>query len=244
MDPMNQQPMTRHERRALQRQQKQEHHAGVDRAKTMKRFGTWFIVLALLAGSVWGIIALSKSTPGSTGLDPVTDQDWTRGPRESKVVLIEYSDLQCPACAAYLPVLKTLLEKDKDKFLFVYRHFPLKSTHQFAELAARHAEAAGMQGKFWEFHDLLFEKQLEWSREKEPAKKFVEYASSLGLNTDQLAKDAAGQSAKDKVETQYQGGLRVKVDSTPTFFLNGSKLNLSAIGDLQTQVEAAIAATP
>lgn len=89
--------------------------------------------------------------------------DNVKGSREAKAVLIEYSDFQCPACQVYYPVVKQLTEELGNEILVVYRHFPLTTIHPNALPAAKAAEAAGKQGKFWEMHDMLFDKQSEWS---------------------------------------------------------------------------------
>lgn len=94
----------------------------------------------------------------------ISPDDWVQGDRNSKVVLIEYSDFQCPACAAYFPIIKQLNEEFDGKIAFVYRHYPLVNIHPYAEPMARAAEAAGKQGKFWEMYDMIFSKQAEWSR--------------------------------------------------------------------------------
>lgn len=235
--------MTRHERRELQRQQRKGQAANQGRRRTFSRALTWAAVVIVLGGAVAGLVALANKSTPTGAVDPVTDQDWTKGPKDAKTVLIEYSDLQCPACRAYLPTLKSLAEKNADKLLVVYRHFPLKQTHRNAELAARFAQAAGKQGKFWEMHDVLFEKQTEWSSEGDPKKLFIEYAASLGLNTDQLTQDADSATIKQEVEGQYQSGLRAGVDATPTFFLNGTRVkNPASPDDFANTVNAAIAA--
>ena len=81
-----------------------------------------------------------------------------------KIVLIEYSDFQCPVCASYFPITKKLTEEFSDKIVFVYRHYPLVNIHPYAEPSARAAEAAGKQGKFWEMYELIFANQATWSR--------------------------------------------------------------------------------
>lgn len=94
----------------------------------------------------------------------ITADDWVKGKKDSKVVLVEYSDFQCPACAAYFPMVEQVMDEYKDKVAFVYRHFPLISIHPYAEPMARASEAAGKQGKFWEMYQLIFKNQTAWSR--------------------------------------------------------------------------------
>lgn len=140
---------------------------------------------------------------------------------ETKVTVVEFSDFQCPACRAAQGLVKQLEGKEGVKI--VYRHFPLSSIHKNAQIAAEAAEAAYAQGKFWEMHDLLFEKQSEWAEEKSPEGKFIEYAKSLELNADEFTKALAEHSYRQLVLDDYQEGIRLSVNATPTFFVNGRK---------------------
>lgn len=160
----------------------------------------------------------------SQAVAPVSDSDWVKGDREAEVTLIEYSDLQCPACGAYYPVVKQLTDEFVQSALFVYRHFPLRQIHFNAQISAQAAEAAGLQGKFWEMHDLLFENQTTWAEEKEPRVLFEEYAKKLGLNSDQFRQDLDSDKVRNEVEKDYQSGLNAGVNATPTFFLNNNKI--------------------
>ncbi len=147
--------------------------------------------------------------------------------KKNERVLVEFSDLQCPACAQYHNVLLKELSKDKevtDNVTFVYRHFPLDAAHPHAREAAYAAEAAGKQGKFFEMHDLLFENQNAWSGEANPVPTFVGYAKKLKLNEDQFNTDMKSKEIQDKVQDEFLLGTQVGVQGTPTFFLNGKKL--------------------
>lgn len=160
----------------------------------------------------------------SQAVDPVSDSDWVKGDREARITLIEYSDLQCPACRAYYPVVNKLTDEFGQSVLFSYRHFPLRQIHFNSQLASQAAEAAGVQGKFWEMHDLLFERQDKWVNEKDPKALFEEYAKELGLNIDQFKNDLQSNEVENQVEKDYQSGVKAGVNATPTFFLNGIKL--------------------
>ncbi|OGF63404.1 hypothetical protein A2926_03960 [Candidatus Giovannonibacteria bacterium RIFCSPLOWO2_01_FULL_44_40] len=162
----------------------------------------------------------------ASALDAVSEQDWWKGNKNAQIVLIEYSDFQCPACAIYYPLVNKLSEELGDKISFVYRHFPLKQ-HQNAEPAAWAAEAAGRQGKFWEMHDLIFENQKIWSDQKNAEELFIKYAEALSLDMAKFKEDVGSKEINEKVESDYQSGLRAGVDSTPTFFLNGKRIQNS-----------------
>ncbi|MFH5882886.1 DsbA family protein [Halalkalibaculum sp. DA3122] len=142
---------------------------------------------------------------------------------EADIVLTEYSDYQCPACAYYHPVVEKLKEEFGDKLKVEYRYFPLNS-HQFAALAARAAEAAGNQGQFKAMHDMLFENQDNWSSSGNPQSIFIGYAKELGLDVQQFQSDLNAAETQKTVMEQKQEGVNMGVNSTPTFFINGIKV--------------------
>lgn len=183
-----------------------------------------------------GIIAASqKSTSSAPGLEKVSvnllsSTTPVTGNPDAKVVLVEFSDFQCPACAAFAPVVKSLGEKYSSDLLIGYRHFPLPQ-HAFARKAAEASIAAAEQGKFWEYADKLFENQQNLKVED-----LKKYAEELGLD---MAKfNAALDSGKfaPVVNEDYRDGQKAAVNSTPTFFLNGKKLVLQSFDDLEKEV--------
>ncbi len=142
----------------------------------------------------------------------------------ASVTLVEFSDFQCPACGAYYPVVSKVIKDLKKDLTFVYRNFPLTQNHPNALLAAYAAEAAGVQGKYWEMHDLLFTKQSDWSESSSARNIFIAYALTLGINVDQFKKDIDSDAVKNKVAEDVSDGNALGINSTPTFFLNGMKL--------------------
>lgn len=196
---------------------------------TMRRrllfIGCGFAALALLfAVSFWFAGNGDSGGTASVLSGALASDDWMRGNENAKAVLIEYSDFQCPACGSYYPLVKALHEEFGDSLLVVYRHFPLSQIHENAEPAARAAEAAGTQGKFWEMHDLLFERQKEWSGDWNAAGAFAAYAGALGLDTGRFINDFNSQEVKAEVARDYESGFRAGIAGTPTFFLNGKKI--------------------
>lgn len=149
---------------------------------------------------------------------------------KSDTILVEYGDFQCPGCGSAHPNVKTLLEEYGDKISFVYRNFPLTSIHPNARAAAGAAEAAGLQGKYWEMHDLLFENQAQWQNlnTSERTTTFTSYAQTLDLNMSQFEADLAGSAINQKIAFDQALGTKVGVDSTPSFFLNGEELPQAA----------------
>jgi len=155
-----------------------------------------------------------------------TIADHVFGNKDSKVTLIEYGDFQCPGCGGLHPSLKPVVEANKDNIAFIFRNFPLSSIHPNALAAASAAEAAGMQGKFWEMHDMLFENQNDWSNAKAEERSgiFEKYAKELGLNMNTFNKDIKSAAVADKIKRDQALGKKADVSSTPTLVLNGKKL--------------------
>ena len=153
--------------------------------------------------------------------------DHTTGSETNKILLVEYGDYQCPSCAGAHPNIKTILDEYGDDITFVFRNFPLTSMHPNARAAAAAAEAAGLQDKFWEMHDMLYEKQNDWSSldASERTIIFNSYATSLGLELDKFETDFAGEDVNKKISFDLALGKKVGTTATPTFFLNGDKID-------------------
>lgn len=153
--------------------------------------------------------------------------DHTKGSESNKILLIEYGDYQCPSCGDAYPNVNTLMEEYGDDVTLVFRNFPLTAIHPNARAAAAVAEAAGLQGKFWEMHDKLYVSQNDWSG-LDASKRttvFNSYAQDLGLDMDKFNADVAGKEAGQKINFDMALGKSVDVAATPTFFLNGKKLD-------------------
>lgn len=206
-----------------------------------KILGTVLILtLVLLFGGVF-FLSRNSNTPKGIKSNTVSQIDYSKGEKigsdSAKVKLVEFSDLQCPACLAAEPIVKQIRNNYPDKVQLIYRHFPLPQ-HAYGKQAAWYAEAAAEQGKFWEMHDKLFDSQVEWSAlsEKEAITFFLKLAKELGLDENKT-KELVGQGAvKARVEADFAEGQRLGVNSTPTFFLNGRKLTLQRFDDLNTAV--------
>ncbi len=148
----------------------------------------------------------------------VGNNDHMQGNAASNVVIVEYGDYQCPYCGAAHPVIKQIMQEFGSQVKFVFRNFPLSEMHQYALPAALAAEAAALQGKFWEMHDAIFEQQEYLS---EPF--LTEIAKSLQLNLHEFKNDTGLQKLADKVDEDFESGMRSGVNGTPTFFMNGHK---------------------
>lgn len=161
------------------------------------------------------------------------------------ITLVEFSDFQCPACGAYYAPVKQLVSEFASDMTFVYRNFPLISIHKNAQIAAQAAEAAGVQGKFWEMHDMLFSTQTEWSNSNSPKDIFAGYAEKLGLNKEQFLKDIDSSVVTDRIAQDVNDGNALAISGTPTFFLDGVKLdNPASLADFEAIIKAELTKAP
>jgi protein-disulfide isomerase len=148
--------------------------------------------------------------------EPVGPEDHVRGPASARITLVEYGDFQCPYCARAYPVVRELERRFGDDLRVVFRHNPRSFDHPRAPFAAEAAEAAAAQGKFWEMHDLLFEHQNALEDID-----LVAYARRLDLDLTQFTADLRDRTHRKRVHADELSGVRSKVISTPTFFING-----------------------
>ena len=150
----------------------------------------------------------------------VNSGDHQLGNVNAPITLVEYGDFQCPHCGRAHPLLKRLLKEKGSDLNLVFRNFPLTEIHQYANVAAAAAEAAGKQGKFWEMHDLIFENQSELNDEL-----LMRLAQELKLNMKKFVDDTESEEVQNKIEMDFEGGISSGVNGTPSFFVNGTKLS-------------------
>ncbi|HUQ33108.1 MAG TPA: thioredoxin domain-containing protein [Pyrinomonadaceae bacterium] len=150
-----------------------------------------------------------------------------RGGPTAKVMVEEYGDYQCPPCGMLFHDLKTIEKEYGTQIRFVFRHFPLQG-HKHAVTAAHAAEAAGLQDRFWEMHDMIYQNQLSWSPADDARPVFVQYARDLKLDVDRFNRDMDSPVVAQRVASDYQRGLTVGVNGTPTIFINGRQMNPNA----------------
>lgn len=187
------------------------------------------LVLGLVAVIVL-VLAYYFYVTGTRGQEPVgvvevTQTDHVRGNPTAKVTLVEFADFQCPACAVYEGLIQKVLADNPQDLKVVFRHFPLMQIHKNALISAKASEAASVQGKFWEMHDLLFVKQAEWSGALNASSMMVTYATSLGLDAKKFEADLKSEAIEKKVMAEYQEAIRLKLPGTPSFFLNGKLID-------------------
>jgi protein-disulfide isomerase len=149
---------------------------------------------------------------------PVSAQDHMYGNPEASIELVEYGDFQCPHCGRAYPIVNRIQEIFGKDLKFVFRNFPLTKIHAQAKIAAVATEAAGLQGRYWEMHHMVFENQRRLFRNA-----LMEYAAVLNLDLEQFEADLDNTTLVAKVEADFETGLRSGVNATPTFFINGEK---------------------
>jgi protein-disulfide isomerase len=148
----------------------------------------------------------------------VSSKDHIQGNENASIELVEYGDYQCPHCGHAYPIIKSIQEKMGDKLKFIFRNFPLAESHPNALNAAVASEAAALQNKFWEMHDHLFEYQTRLDDVS-----LIKYAAQLHLNVEHFEKDFEKPELIQKVDADFESGVRSGVNGTPSFFINGEK---------------------
>lgn len=193
------------------------------------------LIIALLGGAFW--YADKASEQANVGIE-ITDK--IKGNPEASVVVVEYSDFQCPACSQAAPVVADMLDQYGADVRFEYRHFPLLTIHPLALPAAKAAEAAGQQGKFFEMHDLLFDNQSAWSTAPNPTAFFMRYAEELELDTSQFKRQMGATVIEEHIRNQFNEARDLGFTGTPTFTLNGERMTFTSYQDFLDQIAAAI----
>jgi protein-disulfide isomerase len=151
---------------------------------------------------------------------PVSSNDHILRYANAPIELVEYGDYECPYCGRAYPIVKDIVEQLGRDIKFVFRNFPLSKVHPHAFMAAVATEAAGLQGKFWEMHDIIFEHQRNLDTEN-----ILILADRIGIDPERFEHDIQVRELAEKVETDFESGLRSGVNRTPTFFINGEKFN-------------------
>lgn len=185
--------------------------------------GFWGIVIAIIVvfgGIIWIKNANKADAPSTT---QVTNH--VEGQNQKNVTLVEYGDYQCPFCEQYYPVVKQIVQKYNADIKFQFANLPLSQVHQNAFAAARAAEAAGLQNKFWEMHDMLYENQSAWVQSSDPSKTFEQFAQQLKLNVTQFKSDFASSKVNNLINADIAAFNKTKEElATPAFFLDGKKI--------------------
>lgn len=237
----------------------------------MRRLLPFLIILAVLGialGSAWYAVRYqgssnnppaigSTGTPGSSSPSSTTNRPTpqtvtapgatpphSQGPASAKVTLEEFGDFECPPCAQFHPILKRMHEEFGDRVRVIFREYPLVPPHEHAVAAASAAEAAALQGRFWEMHHKLYDNQKAWHEVVDSRPIFEDYAKQIGLNIEQFKRDINSDTVARRITEDQKRGRSLNLRGTPTVFMNGRELPFETIMDanrLRTAINAELA---
>lgn len=173
--------------------------------------------------------------PAKVG-EPGADPPHALGDAKAPVTLEEFGDFQCPPCGLLHPVLKTMEHEFGPRLRIIFREFPLVPAHQHALAAARSAEAAGMQGKFWEMHDLIYENQKSWSNAFDVRPIFEGYATKIGLDLEKFKRDLSSETVALRIFLDGKRARSLGVQGTPTVFMNGREVPFESLAPEKLRV--------
>ena len=206
-------------------------------AKKKRRSYLAFAIIAavLIAAVVAGVFLFQarRTRPGlqvASTSKPGAQPPHVRGDANAPVTLEEFGDFECLPCFILWPALRNLEHDFGERLAVVFRQNPLPQ-HPNALAGARASEAAGLQGKFWEMHDLLYLQRAKWTRSADPRTEFAEFARRLQLNVEQFNKDLAGEEVAKRVAADRERGAALGLDRTPVVFINGQRAQLQ--GDVE-----------
>jgi protein-disulfide isomerase len=225
----------------------QENIKKQDRSDKAKKYGIWGIIIAVCVVGFAGLAYLTNKTTTSpsiagkeeTNLRKVDDSDIIVGNPKAKITLMEYGDMQCPACAAYNPLVNQVLDDYKGEVRLVYRFFPLTTVHKHAYLSAQAAYAAWKMDKFDDMKNKLFDKQGDWEALSDPDAQnaFVDYAREVGLDQDKFKELMLSKEAKEYVSRSEKEAIGLGLNSTPTFFLGNVFIAPKNLSDFKSLID-------
>lgn len=190
----------------------------------MKRYLPFVIIAAVLVAAVGGGFMMFRSAQPQSPTTP-TPAGGSVATSKGVVTIDEYGDYQCPPCGALHPIIKTLKGEYGDRIQFAFHHFPLTQLHSHALEASYAAAAAGLQGKFWEMHNMLYEKQSEWNEVGDFRPIVLEFARKIGLDLPRFTRDIDGLQVVTVVSEDMQRGALLGVNGTPTVFINSQLIH-------------------
>ena len=198
------------------------------------------LLIGMLLGTVIvvTIIAIAFSQKTSAPIEMkrlVGDERHATGSATPKVTLVEFSDFQCPACRAVQPLVEQLITQYGEQLRFIYRNFPLIAIHKNSQAAALAAETAGSVNKYWEYHNILFERQQEWSEKsaEEAESIFIAYGTLLGIPPELMKTSLSSKTFEQQIQNDVKDGTALGVSATPTFYVNSQK---TSVQDLEQTI--------
>jgi protein-disulfide isomerase len=205
-----------------------------------KRF--WGIVVAIVIVLIGIFVITNHNKAGDTTTNNVQPTHHVEGLDQDGITLLEYGDYECPYCGEYFPIVKQVAAEYNQYITFQFRNLPLTQIHPNAFAGARAAEAASLQGQFWQMHDLLYENQDSWVQSGTPETYFVQFAQQLGLNINTFKTDFASDQVNNTINADVAAfGQTGAEEATPTFFLDGTQINPSeSVSSFEQLINAAI----
>ena len=190
------------------------------------------IILIVVGVSFFGRQGTTSEVQ-SAAVQSVLEQQgrWTKGNPDAPVKIVEFADFECPACASVDPIVHQVVTENQDKVYYSFRNYPFPSNLN-SKIAAQSAEAAGLQNKYWEMHELLFKKQKDWVSSTNPEEIFTSYAQELGLDIEKFKSDL--ETSITVINQDLADATKIGIEATPTFFINGTKYQ-GAMQKLQFQ---------
>jgi protein-disulfide isomerase len=198
----------------------------------------WKIIIGAAIVLMAGSFFLSQQASKGSN-DGIVVSDHIKTAADPKATLTEYGDFQCPACGQFYPIVSAVLEQYGGNLSFEFKNFPLPM-HPYAIPAAKAAEAAGQQGKYFEMYDKLYQNQDAWAQSSAPQAFFNQYAEELGLNMDQFKKQMRSSILSDHIKAQQKEAMDKGFTGTPSFELNGEKLEFTTYEEFIGKIEAAL----
>ncbi len=205
------------------------------------------LVILIVVGFVVRALVSPDSQPAQTQTQTKGKVDITAlknggsvGDPNSKVVITEFGDYQCPYCRVWHQYIKdTIIPQYSNKVLFVFKNYPLKM-HKNAQAAAQAVESASLQGKFWEMHNMVYDHQADWSNSNDPNSVFEKYASQIGLNVDTWKKDRESDKVRNLIKNDVAIGDQLGLPGTPSFLINGVLQQPKSFEDFKNAIDQAI----
>lgn len=215
-------PLTKRQRREQRRQEEAEARAQADHNRRLYRWLIFAVVIVAIGGITYWAVTASRHN-GSDNINTLTTNDPYLGGANAPVVVTEFSDFSCPACAMAAPTVQELAKTYGDKIKIVFTSFVLG--HRWSQKSLEAGKCAQAQGKFWEFGDLLFSKQAEWADADDALDKFTTYAGQVGLNAETFKSCLTSGATTAQIDADMAAARAKRISSTPTFYINDQKLS-------------------
>ncbi len=206
------------------------------------------IVAAIVVLMVGAFALTNKAEAPAPSVAPSADKLLGPNPHKigadnAKVTIVEFGDYQCPACMQAHPAVKQVIKDYGDRITFVFRNYPIEDQHRHAMAAAQVAEEAGVQGKFWEMHNKLYETQKDWEKlsSDEALRTFLSYANDLNLDANKIKAAVDDNKHAKRIAQDKADATALSITGTPTFYVNGQQLKgLPDYPMLRDVIEAAL----